>query len=188
MGTAFEETTLPGVILCKPELFGDDRGFFTETYQKYRYITEGVKANFVQDNLSRSKKGTLRGLHYQLAHPQAKLVSVLKGEVLDVAVDIRRGSPNYGMWTAHTLNDENRHQLFIPAGFAHGFCVLSETADFYYKCSDVYYPNDQYGLMWNDSSFGIEWGVDQPLLSEKDQSQPTLQTIPEENLPVMFDL
>ena len=184
MGTAFEETSLPGVLMCRPDVFGDDRGFFIESYQRERYQSSGIDVQFVQDNLSRSVRGTLRGLHYQLKRPQAKLVTVLKGEVLDVAVDIRRGSPTFGKSFATKLNDENKLQMFIPAGFAHAFCVLSETADFFYKCSDIYQPDDQYGVLWSDSDLGIEWGIDTPLLSQKDTEMLPLASIPESQLPV----
>jgi dTDP-4-dehydrorhamnose 3,5-epimerase len=184
MSTAFEDTPLPGVKICRPDLYGDARGFFTETFHQARYAAAGIDVAFVQDNLSRSVRGTLRGLHYQLKHPQAKLVSVLQGEVLDVAVDIRKGSPNFGKYYACRLNDQTRHQLFIPGGFAHGFCVLSETADFYYKCSEVYQADDQYGLVWNDADLGIDWEVKDPFLSEKDQILPSLGALPEDDLPV----
>ena len=184
MSTAFEDTSLPGVRLCRPDLFGDARGFFIETFHRGRYGEAGIEVDFVQDNLSRSVRGTLRGLHYQLQHPQAKLVSVLQGEVLDVAVDIRRGSPYFGKSYICRLSDENRNQLFIPAGFAHGFCVLSETADFFYKCSEIYHPDDQYGLLWSDADLNISWEVDAPLLSDKDRVLPTLKSIPQDHLPV----
>ena len=163
MGADFEDTSIPGVKICRPDVFGDARGFFTECYHWQRYQDAGVDAEFIQDNLSRSTRGTLRGLHYQLKYPQAKLVTVLQGEVLDVAVDIRTGSPTFGKSFTCSLSEENRTQLYIPVGFAHGFYVVSETADFFYKCSDVYQPDDQYGLLWSDPELGIDWSVDEPL-------------------------
>lgn len=184
MGTRIEESELPGVWLAYPDLFGDERGFFMETYQRERYAAAGVAADFIQDNLSRSRRGTLRGLHYQLNHPQGKLVTVFSGCVLDVAVDIRRGSPTFGKWTATHLDDQTRVQMYIPPGFAHGFCVLSEQADFYYKCTDVYVPDDQFGMLWSDPDLGIDWGIDVPILSEKDRCQPRLAEIPDDDLPV----
>ncbi len=184
MSVACEATDIPGVLLFTPRVFGDDRGFFLQTYQVNEYAAAGLDRVFVQDNLSRSRFGTIRGLHYQLKNPQAKLVSVLRGSVLDVAVDIRRGSPTFGRAVAVELSEENRRQLFIPEGFAHGFRVLSDSADFYYKCTDVYAPGDEYGILWNDSALAIPWGeVAAPVVSPKDQKLPRLADVPPEHLP-----
>lgn len=177
-------TRLPGVYLIAPRVFTDPRGFFLETWHAERYRQAHIPGPFVQDNHSCSVRGALRGLHYQLAHPQGKLVSVLQGEVFDVAVDIRRGSPTFGHWVGEILSGENHRQLYIPPGFAHGFCVLSETAHFLYKCTDFYTPDDEYGLRWDDPALHINWPVSVPLLSEKDQCYPTLETVPQEQLPV----
>lgn len=163
-------TELPGLIVIEPVAFGDERGFFLETYQKNRYVEVGLATEFVQDNLSRSRRGTLRGLHYQISQPQGKLVSVSRGEVFDVAVDLRRTSPTFGRWFGIFLNDQNHRQLYVPPGFAHGFCVTSESADFCYKCTDYYNPKDERTLLWNDPSIGIEWpAVENRVLSAKDQ-------------------
>ena len=178
-----EPTILPGVVVLTPRIFPDDRGFFLETYNDLKYAEFGIKNPFVQDNLSRSCKGTLRGLHYQLPHTQGKLVSVIRGEVFDVAVDIRRGSDTFGQWTGHLLSEDNHAQLWIPAGFAHGFCVLSDEADFLYKCTDHYAPNCDHGILWNDPEIGIEWPIEAPLLSDKDARQPRLKDVPEADLP-----
>lgn len=184
MPVKFEKTKLEGVTLCVPEVFRDARGFFMETYHAARYIEGGVRAVFVQDNCSRSSKGVLRGLHYQLHKPQAKLVSCLRGEIFDVAVDIRRGSPTFGQWAGAVLSEENSHQLFIPGGFAHGFCVLSEVAEISYKCSEFYDPRDDRGLRWNDPELGIAWPLAAPVLSGKDAAQPFLKDVAEAQLPV----
>ncbi|ETW98506.1 MAG: dTDP-4-dehydrorhamnose 3,5-epimerase [Candidatus Entotheonella factor] len=181
-------TSLPGVLLIQPRVFSDPRGFFMETWQAHRYQLEGIPGRFVQDNYSCSTRGVLRGLHYQLKHPQGKLVYVLQGEVFDVAVDIRQGSPTFGHWTSAVLSGKNHHQLYIPAGFAHGFCVLSETAHFLYKCTDFYEPGDEYGLRWDDPSLGINWPLSAPQLSEKDGQYPTLDSVAQEYLPVAEDL
>jgi dTDP-4-dehydrorhamnose 3,5-epimerase len=179
-----EKTEIPGVLLFTPKVFGDARGFFLQTYQTKLYASAGLDRTFVQDNLSRSCRDTVRGLHYQLQHPQAKLVSVLRGAVLDVAVDIRRGSPTFGKCVVAELSEENRQQLFIPEGFAHGFRVLSETADFYYKCTDFYAPGDEYGVQWNDPALAIPWGaLNTPVVSAKDQRMPRLADVPPEHLP-----
>jgi dTDP-4-dehydrorhamnose 3,5-epimerase len=165
--------TLPDVLIIEPRVFRDDRGFFVETYHAPRYRAAGIDADFIQDNHSRSVRGTLRGLHWQTApHPQAKLVRVLDGEILDVAVDIRAGSPTLGRWAAVTLSADNFRQLFVPAGFAHGFLVLSERADIEYKCSDIYDPASERGLMWNDPELGIDWPTVTPILSARDQRHP----------------
>ncbi|MGE3541411.1 MAG: dTDP-4-dehydrorhamnose 3,5-epimerase [Candidatus Tectimicrobiota bacterium] len=176
-------TPLPGVYLIVPRVFVDCRGFFMETWQASRYAQAHIPGPFVQDNYSHSSRGTLRGLHYQLTYPQGKLVWVMQGEVFDVAVDIRRGSPTFGQWYGTLLSGENHHQLYIPAGFAHGFCVLSESADFCYKCTNVYRSGDEYGLRWDDPRLAIPWPLSAPLLSEKDRTYPTLETIPQEHLP-----
>lgn len=180
------DTFLKGVKVIEPKVFGDSRGFFYESFQELRYLKAGVDTKFVQDNLSRSNAGVLRGLHYQLKFPQDKLVTVIRGEVFDVAVDIRLGSPTFGKWFGVILSDQNHKQLFIPRGFAHGFCVLSETADFNYKCSDYYHPEDEYGIMWNDPKIGIKWPkIDncEFMLSAKDMQNKMLDEIPVDNLP-----
>jgi dTDP-4-dehydrorhamnose 3,5-epimerase len=184
MTLKFTEKSLPGVLLIEPMVFEDDRGFFMETYHGRKYGEAGIDQAFVQDNHSHSRRFTLRGLHYQLNHPQAKLVYVITGEILDIAVDIRRGSPTFGRWTGTLLSAKNRRQLFIPAGFAHGFCVLSETADVIYKCTDLYAPGDEYGILWSDPTIDVVWPIENPFLSEKDKKNPRLEDVPEENLPV----
>lgn len=177
------DTALPGVKIIEPRVFGDHRGFFLETYNEARYREAGIDVGFVQDNHSRSARGILRGLHYQVRKPQAKLVWVVEGEVFDVAVDVREGSPSFGAWTGVRLSGDNHRQLFIPAGFAHGFCVLSESAHFLYKCSDLYDPGGEGGVIWNDPKIGIEWPLDEiePVLSDKDAALPVLA---EATLPV----
>jgi dTDP-4-dehydrorhamnose 3,5-epimerase len=178
------QTELEGVVVIEPRVFEDPRGFFMETFHRERYAALGIRDDFCQDNLSFSSRNTLRGLHYQFPHAQAKLVQVLQGEIFDVAVDIRWGSPNFGRAVAVTLSEGNRRQLFIPEGFAHGFCVLSETALFAYKCSDFYVPDCDRGVLWSDPAIGIRWPVEEPLLSVKDQGLPLLKDIPPEQLPV----
>ena len=168
------ETSLPGVLIIEPKIFPDARGFFVETYNKDRYVNNGILPEFVQDNLSFSTRGVLRGLHYQNPHAQGKLVYVLQGEVWDVAVDIRRDSPQFGQWTAVTLSSENKKQFYIPPGFAHGFCVLSETALFTYKCTDLYHPECDGGVRWDDPAIGIQWPISDPILSDKDKNLPLL--------------
>jgi dTDP-4-dehydrorhamnose 3,5-epimerase len=166
---------LPEILVVEPRVFRDDRGFFVESYHAQRYRDAGIDVTFVQDNHSRSTRGTLRGLHWQTApHPQAKLIRVLAGEILDVAVDIREDSPTFGRWVAVPLSADNFRQLFIPTGFAHGFLVLSEVADVEYKCSDVYDPAAERGLMWNDPALGITWPTAAPLLSPRDRAHPPL--------------
>lgn len=177
------ETSLPGVLIIEPRVFGDGRGFFEETWSRQRYEQVGIPGDFVQDNLSFSRKGVLRGLHYQHPHGQGKLVSVVQGEVFDVAVDIRRGSPDFGRWTGVVLSGDNHRQFWIPAGFAHGFCVISATAYFMYKCTDVYTPEAEGGIIWNDPDIGIEWPAEGSLLSDKDQLYPRLRDIAKEKLP-----
>lgn len=164
-----KETALPGVLLIEPRVFRDHRGMFWETYHAKRYAEAGIAQPFVQDNFSRSTRHTLRGLHYQLRRPQGKLVWVTRGEVFDVAVDIRRGSAHFGRWIGLTLSEDRPVQVYIPPGFAHGFCVLSETADFAYKCTDFYDPSGEGGIIWNDPDLGIEWPTSTPLISPKDQ-------------------
>ncbi|MBW7961796.1 dTDP-4-dehydrorhamnose 3,5-epimerase [Bradyrhizobium sp. BR 10261] len=175
-------TELPEVLIVEPKLFGDQRGFFLETYQFQRYVEVGIQRPFVQDNMSRSVRGVLRGLHLQNPNTQGKLVSAMRGRVLDVAVDVRVGSPNFGRHVAVELSEENRRQLWVPRGFAHGFVVLSETADFFYKCDDLYSPKDEVSIRWNDPAIGIKWGVDDPSLSAKDADAPLLAEV--KNLPV----
>jgi len=172
------ETELPGVLLLEPKRFGDDRGFFMELFHEKRYAEAGIPGPFVQDNFSRSAKGILRGLHFQQPHAQGKLVQVFAGTVYDVAVDIRRGSPTFGRWVGMELSADNRRQLWVPAGFAHGFCVLSESADFHYKCTDFYSPASEHGIAWNDPDLGIPWPVKSPLLSPKDSAAPRLKDAP----------
>ncbi|MDX9788782.1 MAG: dTDP-4-dehydrorhamnose 3,5-epimerase [Desulfobacterales bacterium] len=176
-------TPLQGLLIIEPLLFGDHRGFFTETYHEARYRHAGISCVFVQDNLSYSIKNTLRGLHFQIHHPQAKLVQVISGEVYDVAVDLRRNSATFGKWEGVYLSSENMRQLFIPEGFAHGFCVLSDTAIFSYKCSDFYTPGDEGGVIWSDSEIGIPWPVTTPIISEKDQCYPLLKDLSPDRLP-----
>lgn len=177
------ETELPGVLIVEPKVFPDARGFFVETYNNERYAACGIAADFVQDNLSFSSRGVLRGLHYQNPHAQGKLVYVLQGEVWDVAVDIRPGSPQFGRWTAVTLSSDNKRQFYIPPGFAHGFCVLSDTVLFTYKCTDTYHPECDGGIRWDDPDIGIAWPIGEPLLSEKDRQQPLLKDVPTGRLP-----
>jgi dTDP-4-dehydrorhamnose 3,5-epimerase len=167
-------TELPGVVVIEPRVFSDARGFFFESYHAARYAEAGLPAEFVQDNHSSSVKGALRGLHYQLRRPQGKLFRVLRGMVFDVAVDIRRGSPTFGRWVGFELSAENKRQLFIPAGFAHGFCVVSDGAEVEYKCTDVYAPDDQRGVLWSDPTIGVRWPVQEPVLSDQDRSFLTL--------------
>lgn len=163
------ETALPGVLIIEPKAFGDARGFFLESFQLERYAEAGIRLPFVQDNHSRSQRGVLRGLHFQRTRPQGKLVSASRGAVYDVAVDINPDSPTCGQFVGVELNDENHRQLWVPAGYAHGLCVLSEVADFQYKCTDYYHPEDEGGLLWNDPQVDIPWPIEQPLLSAKDQ-------------------
>ncbi|NCA71723.1 MAG: dTDP-4-dehydrorhamnose 3,5-epimerase [Sphingobacteriia bacterium] len=179
------ETSLPGVLIIEPRVFGDARGFFMETYQAERYAEVGVPAPFVQDNLSYSSKGVLRGLHLQHPRAQGKLVQVLAGAVFDVAVDVRRGSPSFGRWLGIELSAENRRQLWIPPGFAHGFLVTSESALFIYKNTEYYSPETELGIRWDDPSIGIQWPLDgvAPELSHKDRMAPYLSEIPPERLP-----
>ena len=176
-------TSLPEVLELQPKVVRDARGFFLETYHQLKFSDLGIPDVFVQDNHSRSAKGTLRGLHYQLRHAQSKLCRVVEGEVLDVAVDIRVGSPTFGRWTSVLLSAERQNQVFIPQGFAHGFVALSDSVQFLYKCSDFYDPGSEYGIIWNDPDLAISWGVTYPLVSEKDAKHSTLAAMPRESLP-----
>ena len=184
----FTQTSIDGVIIVDQKCFGDERGYFMETYKRPDFVAGGIDVEFVQDNQSSSTKGVLRGLHFQIEHPQSKLVRVVKGTVFDVCVDLRPGSATYGKWEGVVLSAENKRQFFIPRGFAHGFLVLSDTAEFCYKCDDVYHPNDEGGLMWNDPAIGIDWpplegdeAFDDSMLilSEKDSNHPSLERIGE---------
>lgn len=175
---------LTGVCVIEPDVFGDHRGFFMESYQKQRYMDNGIDTIFIQDNISFSVRNTLRGLHYQHPRGQSKLVQVLQGEIFDVAVDIRKGSPTWGQWFGVTLSSDNKRQVFIPDGYAHGFCVTSETALFAYKCSDYYLPEDEGGIRWDDPHIGIQWPVKRPILSDRDNHYSGLDKIPEDRLPV----
>lgn len=172
----FNKTDIEGVFIIDVKTYGDHRGYFMETYKESDFIEAGLNYEFVQDNQSSSRKGVLRGLHFQKKFPQAKLVRVLKGEVYDVAVDLRKGSNTYGKWIGVILSEENKRQLMIPKGFAHGFLVLSDYAEFAYKCDDVYHPEDESGIIYNDPEIGIQWPVvDEIILSEKDKKYPTLK-------------
>ena len=176
----FEKTSIEGVVVIEPTVFGDERGWFMETYNEQEFKENGIDVQFVQDNQSKSTKGVLRGLHFQTRHPQGKLVRVVKGEVFDVAVDIREDSPTYGKWEGIVLSEDNRKQFFIPAGLAHGFLVLSEEAEFVYKCTDFYDPQGEGGLLWNDETIGIEWPIEEGMeikLSQKDQNHPKFKKI-----------
>jgi dTDP-4-dehydrorhamnose 3,5-epimerase len=166
------ETPLPGVLVIEPKIYQDERGLFLESYQAERYREAGLEATFVQDNLSRSTKGVLRGLHYQSQHPQGKLVSVALGAVFDVCVDLRRGLPTFGQWFGQVLSDQNHWQMYIPPGCAHGFCVTSEIAVVTYKCTDFYVPEDEYSLHWNDPTVRIKWPIASPIVSQKDAAAP----------------
>lgn len=171
----FNETKIKDVFIIDVKTYGDNRGYFMETYKESDFKEAGLNYNFVQDNQSSSRKGVLRGLHFQKAHPQAKLVRVIKGEVFDVAVDLRKGSETYGQWVGVLLSEENHRQFMIPRGFAHGFVVVSDYAEFAYKCDELYHPEDEGGIMWNDPAIGIEWPeVGEIILSEKDKVHPSL--------------
>lgn len=177
------ETQIPGVFLIRPQVHEDARGFFYESYHQAGLAEAGIRETFIQDNHSRSCRNTLRGLHYQLKHPQAKLCRVVQGEVLDVAVDIRAGSPHFGRWVSVILSAENKQQMLIPRGFAHGFVVLSDTAEFLYKCSDYYHPEDERGVAWDDAELGIPWRTANPILSARDRTYLPLAKISREELP-----
>jgi dTDP-4-dehydrorhamnose 3,5-epimerase len=178
------ETALPGALILEPQVFGDARGFFYESYNKGKWQEAGIQADFIQTNVSRSARGVLRGLHYQWPNPQGKLVSVLDGEVYDVAVDIRRGSPTFGQSVGVMLTAENHRHFWVPEGFAHGFCVLSEFATFTYQCTALYDAKADAGIRWNDADLGIDWPVSAPLLSDKDGKTPFLKDVAPERLPV----
>ncbi len=171
-------TDLPGVIVIEPRVFGDQRGFFLETYSADRYAEAGIRATFVQDNWSRSSRGTLRGLHFQEPYAQGKLVSVARGAVYDVALDVRRGSPTFGRWVGYELSEENKRQMWIPPGFAHGFMVTSECCDFLYKCTAPYRPEAECAIAWNDPALAISWPITDPVLSPKDAAAPRLADAP----------
>jgi len=180
------ETQLPGALILEPQVFGDARGFFYESYNQSKYRQAGIVAEFVQSNVSRSAKGVLRGLHYQWPNPQGKLVSVLEGEVYDVAVDIRHGSATFGQWAGVMLTADNHRHFWIPEGYAHGFCVLSEFATFTYQCSALYDAKADAGIRWNDADIGIDWPLSMPLLSDKDAKAPLLKDVPVDRLPLFI--
>ncbi|MEA2093079.1 MAG: dTDP-4-dehydrorhamnose 3,5-epimerase [Pseudomonadota bacterium] len=176
-------TAIPDVLLIEPDVFGDSRGFFMETWHQKKYAEQGLDVDFVQDSHSRSSKGVLRGLHYQLEQPQGKLVRVVTGKVFDVAVDIRKGSSTFGRWVGAELSEDNQHQYYIPPGFAHGFCVLSDSADFLYKCTDFYAPQYEHGILWNEPDIGIEWPGRDFKISDKDTKNGLLKEMGDQ-LPV----
>lgn len=178
-----EDSKISGIKIITPHIHKDDRGYFFESFNSKDFKTLGLPTKYLQDNQAFSKKGTLRGLHYQLKYQQGKLVRVIQGEVFDVAVDIRRGSPTFGKYMGFNLSGKNNKIMYIPEGFAHGYVVLSETVIFQYKCTEIYYPEDEYGLLWNDNDLDIQWPVKNPILSEKDKNLPTLQSINEKYLP-----
>ncbi len=186
MSFKINATEIPEVLLVKPEVFADNRGFFLETFHSEKYVEKGIDKTFVQDNHSRSSKSTLRGLHYQLPNPQGKLVYAVTGKIFDVVADIRKGSPTFGKWVGVVLSEENKFQLYVPEGFAHGFCVLSDTADVIYKCTSVYSPGDDRGVNWSDKTINVNWPVKAPLLSDKDKNLPNLTDIPENGFPQYF--
>jgi len=177
-------SSLKGLLVVEPDTYGDRRGFFMETWHRERYRQHGITADFVQDNLSFSSRSVLRGLHFQNPQGQGKLIYVIEGEVFDVAVDIRLGSPTYGQWEGYCLSGDNKKQLYVPDGFAHGFCVISETALFAYKCTDFYNPEAEKGIFWNDPQIGVKWPVEEPVLSEKDLGLPLLKDFSKEELPL----
>ncbi len=174
---------IPGVLLIDPTMFKDQRGFFCETFHEQRYAEAGIRESFVQDNISHSVRGTLRGLHFQQPHAQGKLVMAVEGVVFDVVVDIRKGSPTFGKWYGLELSSDNCRQLYVPPGCAHGFCVTSERATFLYKCTDFYSPADERGIVWNDPALGITWPVPAPILSTKDRAYRTLEKMDTDYLP-----
>ena len=178
-----KETKLSGILIFEPDVFSDERGFFLETWNSTRYEKAGIKGSFVQDNVSFSQKGVLRGLHFQYPQSQGKFVQVLSGEVVDVAVDIRADSPTFGQWISEILSDANHRQIYIPPGFAHGYCVTSETAVFSYKCTAFYNPASEGGIIWNDPDINIDWQIKEPVLSVKDASLPRLKDIRPEKMP-----
>ena len=170
----FIQTEIPDIILVKPNVIEDHRGFFMESYHIEKFKIGGINCTFVQDNHAKSVQNTLRGLHFQVQYPQAKLLRCLKGKVFDVAVDIRQDSPYFGKWVGEELSEENRNQLYIPEGFAHGYYVMSETAEIVYKCSEIYHPQDEQGIRWDDPDIAINWPGDNPILSEKDKALPMM--------------
>jgi dTDP-4-dehydrorhamnose 3,5-epimerase len=182
------KSKIPDVLIIEPEVFGDARGWFLETFSRKRHEQMGIKLPFVQDNVSYSAKNVLRGLHFQYPHSQGKLVQVLWGEVFDVAVDIRVGSPTFGQWAGETLSVANHRQIYIPPGFAHGFCVLSDAALFSYKCTDYYIPADEAGIIFNDPDIGIAWPAASPMVSKKDAAYPRLRDIPKNKLPAVSEV
>lgn len=177
------ETKLPGVLILEPDVYPDDRGYFLETFSSTRYEQAGIPGPFVQDNISFSKRGILRGLHFQYPQSQGKLIQVLSGEVMDIVVDIRMGSPTYSQWIGEVLSESNHRQIYVPPGFAHGYCVTGETAFFSYKCTDFYNPATEHGIIWNDPDIGIEWPIARPVLSKKDAVYPALKDLEPEYLP-----
>lgn len=183
------ETAIPGAIIVEPQVFGDDRGFFLETWNRERYRQAGIVQDFVQDNLSYSQRGVIRGLHLQNPNPQGKLVHVLQGEVFDVAVDLRSGSPAFGRWVSVVLSASNKRQFFVPPGCAHGFCVTSDTALFAYKCTDLYNPEGEICVAWDDPDIGIAWPLSEPLMSDKDRAGVRLKDLPGDRLlPFVIDV
>jgi dTDP-4-dehydrorhamnose 3,5-epimerase len=177
------ETSLPGVYELRPRVFQDERGFFMDTYQRAKFAAFGINDSFVQDNHSCSIGGTLRGLHYQLVHAQAKICRVIEGDAMQVSVDIRCGSPHFGKWTSVLLSAKQHNQVYVPRGFANGFLALSERVQFIYKCSDFYDPSDEHGVLWSDPDLGIRWGISNPLLSDRDARFPRLAAVRRELLP-----
>ena len=184
MAIKLTQLSISGIFLIEPACFADSRGFFMETFHQQKYKDAGLDKKFVQDNHSHSSQNVLRGLHYQLENPQGKLIYTVTGEIFDVAVDIRRGSPTFGHWLGAILSAENKRQIYIPEGFAHGLVVTSESADVIYKCTDLYAPGDEYGVLWSDPALSIKWPVDTPVLSQKDQENPVINEIPKDHLPV----
>lgn len=178
-------TEIPDVLIIEPDVFNDSRGCFMETYNKERYSEVGINDIFVQDNLSFSSRNVLRGMHFQIKYPQTKLLQVISGEIFDAAIDLRPESETYGQWVGMLLSDENNRQAYIPRGFAHGFCVLSDTARVSYKCSDIYRPGDEGGILWSDPDIGIKWPAANPVVSEKDSKLPILSDCPSNCLPVV---
>jgi len=178
-----EDTNIPGVKIITPEVIADDRGYFFETFNITDFKKLKLPSKFVQDNQALSKKGTLRGFHYQLKYPQGKLVRIIKGKVLDVAIDVRYGSPTYGKYVSVELSDENYRMMYIPEGLAHGYLVLSDEAIFQYKCTDVYHSEDEYGVLWNDGRIEVNWPINDPVLSDRDRDLPMLESIPIKYLP-----
>ncbi|VAX37357.1 dTDP-4-dehydrorhamnose 3,5-epimerase [hydrothermal vent metagenome] len=178
MPCKFKKCPIPEIILVEPQVFGDERGFFAETYKYSEFVEVGITKPFVQSNHSKSQKGVLRGLHFQLnPKAQGKFIKVIAGEIFDVAVDIRQGSPTYGQWVGKTLSSENKHMLYIPSGFAHGFCVLSEKTEVLYSCTEEYAPQYERSIIWNDPDINIKWPIENPLVSEKDGNAPSLKEV-----------